>query len=143
MFYSQFPNGEADPASLHGACPVLSGQKYAANLWVWNTPRSGYPGAPVKEKFRDGTQKEEATSSPSVSYTQVTARFRNTGKDPEMADAFLYYGEDRQWGPLTYPGPEIGVNTYEGHVWNVKVDGKTVKSWTISEKNGQEQNFEI
>lgn len=28
-------------ASEHGACPVIEGQKWAANLWVWNGPRYG------------------------------------------------------------------------------------------------------
>lgn len=37
LFYSQFPNGELDPLSLHAACPLLDKQKYAANLWVWNS----------------------------------------------------------------------------------------------------------
>jgi hypothetical protein len=27
LFYSQLPNGEKDPNSLHGGCPVLSGTK--------------------------------------------------------------------------------------------------------------------
>ena len=33
LFYSQLPNGHVDKNSLHGACPILNGQKYAANLW--------------------------------------------------------------------------------------------------------------
>ena len=28
-------------SSEHGACPVIEGQKWAANLWVWNGPRYG------------------------------------------------------------------------------------------------------
>lgn len=28
-------------SSEHGACPVIRGQKWAANLWVWNGPRYG------------------------------------------------------------------------------------------------------
>lgn len=32
LFYSQLPTGEPDPASLHGGCPVLKGEKWAANL---------------------------------------------------------------------------------------------------------------
>jgi len=33
QFYSQYPNGEYDKFSLHGACPVLNnGTKWAANL---------------------------------------------------------------------------------------------------------------
>ena len=41
LFYSQNPDQTADPMSLHGGCPVLKGQKWAANLWVWNRPRNG------------------------------------------------------------------------------------------------------
>ncbi|KDO23522.1 hypothetical protein SPRG_11444 [Saprolegnia parasitica CBS 223.65] len=41
LFYSQKPNGELDPRSLHGGCPVLDGTKWAANLWVWNKRRYG------------------------------------------------------------------------------------------------------
>ena len=36
VFYSLLPNGEGDPLSLHGACPVEKGTKWAANKWVWN-----------------------------------------------------------------------------------------------------------
>lgn len=32
LFYSQFPNGQEDPSSFHGACPVLRGTKWAANV---------------------------------------------------------------------------------------------------------------
>jgi prolyl 4-hydroxylase len=41
IFYSQTPDGALDPASLHGACPVLTGAKWAANLWIWNACRFG------------------------------------------------------------------------------------------------------
>lgn len=33
LFYSQHPDGSPDKASLHGGCPVLRGEKWAANLW--------------------------------------------------------------------------------------------------------------
>mmetsp|Transcript_19373 Transcript_19373/g.39192 ORF Transcript_19373/g.39192 Transcript_19373/m.39192 type:complete len:479 (-) Transcript_19373:323-1759(-) len=39
LFYSQTPDGHLDPSSLHGACPVLKGTKWGANLWVWNACR--------------------------------------------------------------------------------------------------------
>lgn len=39
LFYSQRPDGNLDPSSLHGACPVLKGTKWGANLWVWNACR--------------------------------------------------------------------------------------------------------
>jgi prolyl 4-hydroxylase len=41
LFYSQLADGTLDPRSLHGGCPVLSGEKWAANLWVWNGCRYG------------------------------------------------------------------------------------------------------
>ena len=36
LFYSQHPNGKEDLNSRHGGCPVLKGEKWAANLWIWN-----------------------------------------------------------------------------------------------------------
>jgi prolyl 4-hydroxylase len=40
IFYSLKADGKFDPLSLHGACPVLEGVKWAANKWVWNEPWS-------------------------------------------------------------------------------------------------------
>jgi prolyl 4-hydroxylase len=40
IFYSLNPDGSFDPLSVHGACPVLDGVKWAANKWVWNEPWS-------------------------------------------------------------------------------------------------------
>jgi prolyl 4-hydroxylase len=47
LFYSQTPDGTLDPNSLHGACPVLSGTKWGANLWVWNACRFGQCDDPL------------------------------------------------------------------------------------------------
>jgi len=38
IFYNMLPNGKGDPLSLHGACPVEKGIKWAANKWIWNHP---------------------------------------------------------------------------------------------------------
>jgi len=140
LFYSQHPNGEVDNKSLHGACPVLSGQKYAANLWVWNTPRQGFSGSPIKEKFKN--ENGESVASPTPQFKKIRAVFKNSGKDASMNNAKLHY-EDQFWGDLGPTDPGVSVNTYEGHVWNVFVDGKIVKSWDISEKGGPEQSFTI
>lgn len=40
IFYSLKTSGEVDAQSLHGACPVKQGLKWAANKWVWNHPMS-------------------------------------------------------------------------------------------------------
>ncbi|CAJ1909421.1 unnamed protein product [Cylindrotheca closterium] len=138
LFYSQHPNGEVDNKSLHGACPVLSGVKYAANLWVWNTPRQGFSGAPIKEKFRK--EHENTVSSPTVEFKRITAVFQNTGEHEQMKNAKLHY-ENQFWGDLGPNDPALSVNTYEGHVWNIFVDGKIVKTWNISEKRGLDQTF--
>lgn len=55
LFYSQFPNGEMDPMAKHGGCPVLEGTKWAANLWVWNTPRKDFVGAPTRDDVDPAT----------------------------------------------------------------------------------------
>ena len=36
LFYSLLPSGEGDTLSLHAACSVEGGLKWAANKWVWN-----------------------------------------------------------------------------------------------------------
>lgn len=36
LFYNLLPNGAIDQMSLHGGCPVLKGEKWAANKWIWN-----------------------------------------------------------------------------------------------------------
>jgi len=36
IFYSMTADGVVDPFSLHGACPVKQGTKWAANKWIWN-----------------------------------------------------------------------------------------------------------
>lgn len=142
LFYSQFPDGRVDPASLHGACPVLSGQKYAANLWVWNTPRTGYSGSPIKEKFRKDKDKTTISAEPSMEFNQIKASFKNLGTDEKMKNAKLYF-QEQFWCDLGFDSEPMGVNTYEGHVWNLLVDGYIVKTWRISEKQGLHQTFSV
>jgi len=66
--------------------------------------------------------------------------FQNRGTNPEYNDAELYY-EDQFWAKLEPNGPIINVNTYEGNVWNVKVNGKTVRTWVIGKE--KEYTFTI
>ncbi|CAK0811076.1 unnamed protein product [Prorocentrum cordatum] len=40
IFYSMLPDGSMDKNSLHGGCDVLEGQKWSANFWLWNNPKS-------------------------------------------------------------------------------------------------------
>ena len=36
LFYNLLPDGNVDDASLHAALPVLAGEKWLANFWVWD-----------------------------------------------------------------------------------------------------------
>ena len=82
------------------------------------------------------------TNSPEMKFKQIVAIFHNTKSNPEYENAKLYF-EETLWGELGHGDQDMSVNTYEGHRWNIYVDGKVVKSWTISEKGGTEQKFEI
>lgn len=142
LFYSQHPNGSVDNNSLHGACPVLSNQKYAANLWVWNTPRSGFSGSPIKKKFH-GDYGGPVTKEQYSNSNKVSAEFKNSGQYPEFNEAELFYGKDQFWDTLKPGDPARGVNTYDGHEWNVKIKGEIVRSWKVSRKNGSVQEFTL
>ena len=69
LFYSQHPDGRPDKRSKHGGCPVLDDgggtkPKWAANLWVWNAPRMGYPEAPNKPNFKEKKKKSTSGNAP-------------------------------------------------------------------------------
>jgi len=114
LFYSQFPDGRVDRLSLHGGCPVLEGTKWAANLWVWNGPRNGY----LQKNPKTGKMEKPAVTSVSASFeTEIDV------------GAELCWG-DQVWETLTSKKP-IKVNTYAGHEWNVKLDGKIILKWNI------------
>ncbi len=135
LFYSQHPDGRPDQDSLHGACPVLEGAKLGANLWVWNGPRFGYPGAPVNHEVVEAKKGPDAkeTSGPK----QLLATFTNSGEDPFFSHADLYF-QDTFWGKFGHGDPPLSVNTYEGHEWNVIVDGQVKQTWIIDARDRQE-----
>lgn len=140
LFYSQLPNGEPDPASLHGGCPVVTDEpKWAANLWVWNTPRAGFDGAPMNEKRMAEKKANGETPTPSgPAKKHVT--FTNEEGNPDFAKAEMYY-EDSFWARLGGDDPPQAVNSYEGQVWNIKAGGKIVKTWTVGKEPTQKYSF--
>ena len=126
LFYSQHPNGVQDKSVLHGGCPVLNGTKWAANLWVWNAPRTGNKNAP---------RRSDVPPEPNPEELYVT--FRNDNNDPRYDKAEIFYKDHRNFGSLG-PGKSFRAHTYKGHVWNIKVDGETVKSYVITGKEEEE-----
>jgi 2OG-Fe(II) oxygenase superfamily len=120
LFYSQYPNGEQDPWSYHGGCPVTSNiSKYAANLWTWSGIRPEFEGAPLKR----GRTIDEIQSKENK---QLRATFSNIRKHADYDNAQLFYNENIFFGNLGPDDNPITVNTYKGHVWNVK-DKQTEK----------------
>lgn len=41
LFYSVRSDGMVDAMAVHGACPVIKGIKWGANIWIWNRQRYG------------------------------------------------------------------------------------------------------
>lgn len=115
LFYSQLPDGSVDRLSLHGGCPVLQGQKWAGNLWVWNGPRNGYM---VKNSDTGKLEKPTITS--------ISASFESN----DIIGAQLYW-EDQVWEELS-PNRPVKVNTFAGHKWNVRLDGDLLITWVIA-----------
>ena len=135
-----------------GFCPAYPSSfahQYAANLWVWNTPRAGYAHSPKNPNYNKakGTETTQGgTSKSSISTGPITATFSNEIDDPEFVHAELFYrngNEDKFWGKLGHADPPLAVNTYVGHEWVIKVDGKDVKSWRINSADPSEQDFVI
>jgi len=135
LFYSQEPDGKPDHASLHGGCPVISGEKWAANLWVWNAPRGGFPGAPVNQEVVERNKKANK-----VDDSQKKATFRNSESDERFRNAKLYF-QDTYWGDLGFGDDALHVNTYEGHQWNVKVNEEVLKTIVINGEKIQTYNI--
>lgn len=129
LFYSQHPDGHLDKMSTHGGCPVLNGVKWAANVWLYNTPIYGIK-APLKKQFSPFPQQHQTPK-------QLYATFSNSGKDVALKAAGLYY-EDTFWGGLGHGDPPLSVHTYPGHKWNVKVGDQTVKTFIIGGDDPQE-----
>lgn len=44
IFYMVLPDGNLDDLSQHAAMPVLEGEKYFTNLWIWDPHRKHGPG---------------------------------------------------------------------------------------------------
>eukprot|EP00618_Florenciella_parvula_P039963 CAMPEP_0119493010 /NCGR_PEP_ID=MMETSP1344-20130328/17388_1 /TAXON_ID=236787 /ORGANISM="Florenciella parvula, Strain CCMP2471" /LENGTH=142 /DNA_ID=CAMNT_0007528399 /DNA_START=63 /DNA_END=488 /DNA_ORIENTATION=- len=137
--------------SKHGGCPVLGGTKWAANLWIWNRVRLGYPRAPRKAGAakwdsskgigRDRMVKGKGAKDMVLDKTpqqpkpqQPQAVFRNDGVDGNVE---IYY-EETKWDDFGI-GKTINVNTFSGHVWNVRVNDKVVTTWVIDDR--LQQNY--
>ncbi|CAK0849552.1 unnamed protein product [Prorocentrum cordatum] len=101
VFYSQHADGRVDQQSLHGGCPVLEGEKWAANLWVWNAPRKGTVAASNNELHLTFTLARGAGLAALVRWVPADGQQGN------------------QVGKLQPGGPGVAVKTFESHRFDV------------------------
>ncbi|KAL4109883.1 hypothetical protein PRIC1_001578 [Phytophthora ramorum] len=116
LFYSQRENGELDPLSLHGGCPVISGTKWGANLWVWNKRRHGL---------------DVDDNDCSVTFTNPTSR-----------DVGLYWSGTLMT-TLEANGGSIVYNSFTGHKWIVKDGDRVLLEFLVDAKDGQQQSVSV
>jgi len=109
LFYNLLPEGKEDFYAEHGSCPVISGIKWAANIWIWNGPRTGCTAV-----MEDGSVIDIWDPQ------QKQVVFRNY----DIENAQLYW-EDTFFCELPI-NEDVGENSNMGHTWNVRVNRKTV-----------------
>ncbi|KDO19374.1 hypothetical protein SPRG_15464 [Saprolegnia parasitica CBS 223.65] len=112
LFYSQKGNGELDPMSEHGGCPVLDGTKWAANLWVWNRRRYGLDG------------------------TKIDVTFYNNLDVPIE----LYWSTTRMQEIAAHS--QAFFKSYDGHEWTLKdMDGNELRTHRLAQADGLSQSI--
>lgn len=124
LFYSQFPNGEPDRSAYHGGCPVLQGEKWAANLWVWNGPRQGYW---VKDETTGHMYRPDNIKANAI-FEMVD--------DPSLQGNELFWiHPDPNEPPVSFGevlvNRPIQMNTFAGHRFKVVWKGQEA-FWTIA-----------
>lgn len=109
LFYTQKGDGALDPKSIHGGCPVLMGEKWAANMWVWNGPRYGIvPKSGVQALFRNPT-----AATTAVVYWRDDAE----GKEVEMF--------------TLAPNQQNEISTHHGHTFVARGSDGVVEEFLI------------
>lgn len=109
LFYSVKPDGRLDPMALHGACPVIKGVKWGANIWIWNRQRYG----DIK-----------------------TGEGRKMSIRNEMDEDVYITWESNANGVLS-PGDELKFNTFEFHRFKAHKgshEGETIDEFTVQSK---------
>lgn len=126
IFYSQGPDSQLDPYSLHGGCPPLEGEKWSANVWIWNRAKPG------KDEALDKKGKEAAPPG------QIEVLFRNVYHRPLEINWFN--PDTKSLTPYGVIKPEDGypMNSFMGHTFVFRdLEEKTeVFRFTVSDADG-------
>ena len=97
--------------------------------------RAGFDGAPMHEDRVKAQGDKGAVPTPAVP-AKKHVTFVNEEDKPEFESAELFY-EDSFWAKLGAGDPPQAVNSYEGQVWNVKVEGKVLKTFVVTKEAKQ------
>jgi len=100
LFYSIAPDGQIDPSSHHGACPVTKGLKWGANIWLWNRQRYG--------EIRTGDPRELVITN-----------------DVQHPPETVYISWERRDSGRIDPGRSIHMNTFEFHRFQAHFESHT------------------
>ena len=103
--------------------------------------------ANAKEKARQSRRSNKTgggggkkKKAPPAEPQPLTATFKNTGNNPQLKKAELYY-ETTRWGNIGHGDPAISVGSFTGHRWFVKVGDKVMKEMVIGKQPVQEFTF--
>ena len=120
LWYSLRPNGNPDPNGLHAGCPVEEGQKWSANYWVWNKPRSfeiSMPDADSDDEYSGemsvATAAVEGANNVTVVFTNQQSLSMYLFWKPPDREQEAFMGEIQSEASLS-------MLTFPGHIWHIR-----------------------
>jgi hypothetical protein len=154
-------NAIPPPPPRHSLSP--SAMKRDATIAAPGISRQSHPGGAVFPKSDSRTSKKNsqptraakreevgcresaippppAPPSPVLQPTGKNITFVNTGRDPAMAAALLYY-ESTPFGSIGHGSPPVSVTSFPGHRWFIVANGVYAKIITVGEEAQQTFSF--
>lgn len=122
LFYSTNRNGKLDIAATHGACPVLKGEKWGANLWIWNGP------------FFTVDRQARLASGKTIEEGPIDVIFSNFLTDKTITLNWVGFDKKPVFQTEMKAGAHFNSHTYAGHEFNAVLDGTIVKIFEMHKK---------
>ncbi|CAI5736327.1 unnamed protein product [Hyaloperonospora brassicae] len=116
LFYGQKPNGEPDPMSLYGGCPVIEGVKWGASLRVGKRHRRDLDVDPL---------------ACSVTFTNPTSC------------AVKLYWSDKLMSTLAANGGSITYNSFSKHKWVLKAGDRVLLEYIVDATDGEKRTVTV
>lgn len=120
VFYHQDRIGKLDPTAIHGACPVLKGKKWGANLWIWND--RVYDLDEVERNKPPEAKDPRAMNIPVVFQNPLTHTVKLYWIDHDKSHLFQGIIRSRD---------QLELNSYHAHKFVVKLEDSTEEQGTI------------